>query len=105
MRKLSLLIAAGIGYVFGTKAGRERYDQIRDAALKVRNDPRVQEKTRQAADLAREQAPVVKDKVTEGAQAAATKVKGATGSSDPGDELNPDSTHFQKDPFPQGDLP
>jgi hypothetical protein len=67
MRKLSLLIAAGIGYVFGTKAGRERYDQIRDAALKVRNDPRVQEKTRQAADLA--------------------------------------STHFQKDPFPQGDLP
>ncbi len=105
MKKLPLLIAAGIGYVFGTKAGRERYDQIRDAALKVRNDPRVQEKAQQAADLAREQAPVVKDKVTEGAQAAAGKVKNATGSSDPGDQLNPDSTHFQKDPFPQGDLP
>ena len=105
MKKLPLLIAAGIGYVFGTRAGRERYDQIRDAALKVRNDPRVQDKAQQAADLAREQAPVIKDKVTEGAHAAADKVKSATGSSDPGDQLNPESTHFQKDPYPQGDLP
>ena len=106
MKKLSLLIAAGIGYVLGTKAGRERYDQIRDAARKVRNDPRVQEKAQQAADLAREQAPVVKDKVTAGAHAAADKVKSAAGSSaDPGDRLNPESTHFQDDPFPKGDLP
>ena len=28
MRKLSLLVAAGVGYVLGAKAGRERYDQI-----------------------------------------------------------------------------
>ena len=54
MKKLPLLIAAGIGYVLGTRDGRERYDQIRDAALKVRNDPRVQEKAKQAADVARE---------------------------------------------------
>ncbi len=105
MKKLPLLIAAGIGYVLGTKAGRERYDQIRDAALKVRNDPRVQEKAQQASDLAREQAPVIKDKVAESAHAAADKVKSGAGSSDPGDQLNPESTHFQKDPYPQGDLP
>jgi hypothetical protein len=86
MKKLSLLIAAGIGYVLGTKAGRERYEQIRDAARKVRNDPRVQEKAQQAADLAREQAPVVKDKVAAGAHAAADKVRGANDSSgEPGD--------------------
>ncbi len=80
MKKLPLLIAAGIGYVLGTRDGRERYEQIRGAALKVRNDPRVQEKAKQAADVAREQAPVIKDKVTEGAHAAADKVKSTTGS-------------------------
>ena len=97
MKKLPLLIAAGIGYVLGTKAGRERYDQIRDAALKVRNDPRVQEKAQQAADLAREQAPVIKDKVTEGAHAAADKVKSTTGSSA--------SSASTTSSGPQGDLP
>ena len=95
MKKTSLLIAAGIGYGLGTRAGRERYDQIRDAALKVRNDPRVQEKAKQAADVAREQAPVIKDKVTEGAHAAAEKVKSTTGSSNSADPLNPESTRFQ----------
>jgi hypothetical protein len=102
-----ILAAAAAGYVLGTKAGRERYEQIRRAARKVGNDPRVQAKAHQAADLAKEKAPVVKDKLTETANAAATKVKSA-GSSGPGgagDQLNPDSTHFQKDPYPQGDLP
>jgi len=64
MRKLMLLVAAGVGYVLGARAGRERYDQIRGAVTKVRNDPRVQEKTQQAVDLAKQQAPVVADKVT-----------------------------------------
>ncbi len=100
-----ILIAGGVGYVLGTKAGRERYDQIRRTAQKVRNDPRVQEKTHQAADLAKEKAPVVKDKLSETAGAAAAKAKSATSSSDTGDQLNPDSTHFQSDPYPQGDLP
>ena len=94
MKKLPLLIAAGVGYVLGTKAGRERYDQMRNAVLKVKDDPRVQEKAKQAADVAREQAPVIKDKVTEGAHAAADKVKSTTGSSA--------STTSSG---PQGDLP
>jgi len=64
MKKIPLLIAAAIGYVFGTKAGRERYEQIRGAAKKVTDDPRVQEKAHQAADLAREKAPdALKDKI------------------------------------------
>ena len=94
MKKLPLLIAAGIGYVLGTRDGRERYEQIRGAALKVRNDPRVQEKAKQAADVAREQAPVIKDKVTEGAHAAADKVKSTAGSSASSTPSGP-----------QGDLP
>jgi hypothetical protein len=63
LKKISLLAAAGVGYVLGTRAGRERYDQLRKAATRVTHDPRVQEKAHQAADLAREKAPEVKDAV------------------------------------------
>ena len=48
MKKLLLLAAAGIGYVLGARAGRERYDQIVGTVNKVKNDPRVQEKAQQA---------------------------------------------------------
>jgi hypothetical protein len=74
MKKLMLLVAVGAGYVLGARAGRERYDQIRGAVTKIKNDPRVREKTHQAVDLARQQAPVVADKVTAAASAAASKV-------------------------------
>ena len=50
MRKLPLLLAAGVGYVLGTKAGRERYEQIRSSAQRLAKDPRVQRTARQAAD-------------------------------------------------------
>lgn len=108
MKKLLVLAAAGIGYVLGSRAGRGRYEQLKRTADKLRNDPRVQQKAHQAADLVKEQAPVVKDKVAHAASAAAGKVKeqaGGSHSHDVGDQLNPDSTHFQDNPFPQGDLP
>jgi hypothetical protein len=106
MKKLTLLIAGGIGYVLGTRAGRERYEQIKRTATRVKDDPRVQEKATQAADLAKEKAPVVKDKVQDVAGTAAAKVKDAGSSSDdPLEELHPDSTARQDDPYPKGDLP
>jgi hypothetical protein len=106
IKRLPLLIAGGIGYVLGTKAGRERYDQIQSTFFKVKNDPRVQEKTEQAADFAKEKAPVVKDKLTDVAGTATEKVKSATGgSSDPASKLNPDSTALQDNSGPRGDLP
>lgn len=78
MKKLTLLIAAGAGYVLGTRAGRERYEQIKKAVTRVKDDPRVQDKAHQAADLAKEKAqaaaPVVKDKVTSAASTVADKV-------------------------------
>ena len=69
MKKLSLLIAFALGYVLGAQAGRERYEQIRGTVNKVKNDPRVQEKTQQAVDVAKHQAPIVADKVTSAAGA------------------------------------
>lgn len=104
MKKLMLLVAGGIGYVLGTRAGRERYEQIKNAATRVKDDPRVQEKAHQAADLAKEKAPVVKDKVASAADKVTPSGSG-NHRSDLEDQLNPDSTARQDNPYPQGDLP
>ncbi len=99
MKKLLLLAAAGIGYVLGARAGRERYDQIMGTVNKVKNDPRVQEKTQQAVDTARQQAPVVADKVTSAAGTATAAAK---------DKLSGSSDHAPQPHHmagPQGDLP
>ena len=77
MKKLTLLIAFALGYVLGARAGRERYDQIVGTVDKVRQDPRVQEKAQQAVDVAKQQAPVVADKVTTAAAAATAAAKDA----------------------------
>ncbi|MCW2634666.1 MAG: uncharacterized protein JWQ99_1033 [Blastococcus sp.] len=42
MAKLSFLAGFGAGYVFGSKAGRERYEQIRRAYAQAKDDPRLQ---------------------------------------------------------------
>lgn len=109
MKKLLLLVAGGIGYVLGARAGRERYDQIAGMATKVRNDPRVQDAAHQAAATAKTHAPVVKDKVTSAASSAAgtvaDKVKPSGGSEDLEAQLNPDNVALQDNPYPQGDLP
>lgn len=105
MRKLLLLAAAGVGYVLGSRAGRERYEQIKRAATRVKDDPRVQEKAHQAADFAAEKAPVVKDKVTDAAGTAASKVSGSASKDDADSALNPDRLKLGEDTGPQGNLP
>ena len=119
MKKLMLLIAGGVGYVLGARAGRERYDQIKRTATRVKDDPRVQEKATQAADLAKDKAPGVKDAVVSAAGTAAGAASGAASAaadkvtpsgngghrSDLEDQLHPDSTARQDNPYPQGDLP
>ena len=75
VKRLLLLIGFAIGYVAGSAAGRERYEQIRSLTLRVRNDPQVQAAAAAAADKAKEAAPVVKDKVVGAAGAAAHKVR------------------------------
>ncbi len=122
MSKLITLTAFGAGYVLGSRAGRERYEQLRSTYEKVKNDPRVQEKAHQAADVVKDRAtPVaeaVREKVTDTAGAAATaakdKVSGGSGGSggsgakteaDAEGELNPDRLRLTDDTGPQGTLP
>lgn len=40
-RKTFFILGLGTGYVLGTKAGRERYDQIAKVVAKANEDPRV----------------------------------------------------------------
>ncbi|MEO6512238.1 MAG: YtxH domain-containing protein [Nocardioides sp.] len=110
MKKLTLLIAVGIGYVLGTRAGRERYEQIKKTFLNVKDDPRVQSAASTVAETAKEQAPVVRDKVTAAAGVAASAAAAhspfdTSHEDELKDRLNPDSTALQDDPYPKGDLP
>ncbi len=66
--RLTLLAGAAVGYVFGTKAGRQRYEQIRRATGRVAQRPEVQHArdvaATQAGQLAESAKNVVGDKVT-----------------------------------------
>lgn len=70
-----LAVGLGVGYVFGTRAGREKYNQMKDAATKLWNDPRVQRGVDTASDFVKEKAPEVADFVTENARKVATRVQ------------------------------
>jgi L-aminopeptidase/D-esterase-like protein len=115
MRKLTLLLAVGVGYVLGAAAGRQRYEQIKNAAFRVKEDPRVQSAASTVADTAKGQAPVVAQKVSQAAGAAASAAAARSpfgGSSDSDtdrdellEQLDPESTARQDDPYPKGDLP
>lgn len=63
MGKISLLVGAGVGYVLGTRAGREKYDKMAAEAQKLWRDPRVQQKTDKAKHAAEDMAHKAGDKV------------------------------------------
>lgn len=65
--KFGLFVGAGLGYVLGTRAGRERYEQIRSFATKVRQNQVVSKPLDAAADK-------VSDAVRRGGEAATDKV-------------------------------
>ncbi|KAA1423862.1 YtxH domain-containing protein [Mumia zhuanghuii] len=82
MSKLPLLIAAGVGYVLGARAGRGRYDQIVAQTKKLVGSQPVQSGVTKAGETIKDQAPVVKDKVAEAAHKVADKVTPGSDSSD-----------------------
>jgi hypothetical protein len=77
MSKLTVVLAAGVGYVLGAKAGNERYDQITTQATRLWKSPRVQDKATQAQELVKENAPKVQGKVMDATSAATSKAKKA----------------------------
>jgi hypothetical protein len=74
--KSGFLVGLSAGYVLGTKAGQERYQQIVDAASKVRENPGVQRLTGEVNRTV----SVGKDRVAETAAAKADEAKEAVAS-------------------------
>jgi hypothetical protein len=74
--KILLLVGVGVGYVLGTRAGREKYDEMKAAALKFWNDPRVQSRVDDAQDFVKDKAPDVAEFITDGAKTVVSKVSG-----------------------------
>ncbi|MGB5935844.1 MAG: hypothetical protein WBG76_08265 [Ornithinimicrobium sp.] len=56
MSKITMAAAGAIGYVLGSRAGRERYDQITEKAQSVWNNPKVQKGKRRAQKKAEQAA-------------------------------------------------
>jgi hypothetical protein len=75
--KILLVLGLGIGYVLGTRDGRARYNQMKNAALKVWNDPRVQEQVNAATEFVKENAPEVALAVTQNVKKIAERVEAA----------------------------
>ncbi|WP_154597254.1 MULTISPECIES: hypothetical protein [Aeromicrobium] len=68
MKKLALLTAVGVGYVLGTRAGRGRYEQIKQQAEKVWNTEPVQATAQKAQDTAKTTASDVGHRAAETAK-------------------------------------
>lgn len=88
LNKILLVVVGAVAYVLGAKAGRERYEQIKDQAMRLWQDPQVREKAAEAADVVKDKAPEAKDRLADGAKRAADKVRpdhGTGSSTDVGD--------------------
>jgi histidinol-phosphate/aromatic aminotransferase/cobyric acid decarboxylase-like protein len=61
--KILFLVGLGVGYVLGTKAGRQRYEQISAQWKNVWESQPVQTQVLRAGDFVREKAPEVAGQV------------------------------------------
>lgn len=83
MKKLTVLVAAAAGYVLGTRAGRERYEQIKRQVTKTWNNPKVQETVDVVQDQAKQTGADVASAVGSKVSSAASDVKAKVTSSTP----------------------
>ncbi|MDX6275935.1 MAG: hypothetical protein QOJ72_63 [Nocardioidaceae bacterium] len=74
MKKLSILVVGAAGYVLGSRAGRERYEQIKRQAQKTWQRPAVQNAVDDVEQAVRSKASDVGSKVAEAASDAGSKV-------------------------------
>ena len=76
MAKLTFIAGLAAGYVLGSRAGRQRYEQIRRTSGKVWNSGPVQKQVSSAREAARTKAaPVVADMVADVARATGEKLR------------------------------
>ncbi|WP_194396763.1 hypothetical protein [Microbacterium atlanticum] len=83
--KAGLVVGIAIGYVLGSRAGRERYEQIKEQWLKVWNMDPVQEQVGKVKDFAKSQAMALPSTLWDSA-VKVTKAAGSKGT--PGQRLD-----------------
>lgn len=83
--KIGLVVGLGAGYVLGTRAGRERYEQIKKQWLKVWNLDPVQDKVLLAKEFVSGKAAAVPGALWNG---AVKVVQSVGGSGTPGQKLD-----------------
>lgn len=74
--KILLVVGLGVGYVLGSRAGREKYEEIKKNANKLWNDPRVQRQVGQAEDFVKDKAPDVAEFISDNAKKVVGQVAG-----------------------------
>ena len=99
MKKLLLIGAAAAGYVLGTKAGRERYEQIKRQSSKLWNSEPVQHGVHEAEGVAKQAASAAGSKVADVASTAGSKVT-AKVKGDDAEPTEPPSTTSASDGVP-----
>jgi hypothetical protein len=76
--KILFVFGLAVGYVLGTRAGRERYEQIKAGAEKVWQDPRVQKQVSTVEEFVKDRAPDLAEKATSAAKKVASTVRNAS---------------------------
>lgn len=72
--KILFVAGLGIGYVLGTRAGREQYEKLKAQAARLWNDPRVQKQVDAVEDFVKDKAPDVAELVADGAKKVVSQV-------------------------------
>lgn len=75
--KILLVVGLGIGYVLGTRAGREKYDEMKAALSRFLADPRVKKQVDHAQEFVKDKAPEVAEFLADGAKKVVAQVSGA----------------------------
>lgn len=83
--KIGLVVGLGVGYVLGTRAGRERYEQIKTQWLKVWHLDPVQAQVTKVSEFAKSQAAAVPSALWNG---AVKVIRSVGGESTPGEKLD-----------------
>ena len=87
MKKILILLTGlGVGFILGSRTGRQSYERLKAQAQDLWTDPRVQDTVEKANQSIREKSPAVADAV----QTAADKVNAAAATNTPVSEFDGD---------------
>jgi hypothetical protein len=80
--KAAFIVGTGLGYVLGTRAGRQRFETIKGWTRRAWENPQVQSRVTEleskAADFARSEGAAIKGRVTENLRSAVSSARGGT---------------------------